>query len=889
MADTLTDRERHGNYVAMMAQAGLEPRDFDDYSLERAGYMLACAIDPERYGAQMTLDFERPKAPVGRPKPMSSPNVTAQADPKAEWRSLHQQHKEHAFVHVPLAERRLKSVTTSHDKVQRALDNALQGARYYDGAGKADMAKQYNESAQGYSRELKTKHLPAVAQAKAKLSRAQADMESIRQRKESLGAVNHRFNDLYFDHGSGQFNTTPEAQAAHRKAVIQNYRDSQISDRFQAGTLTEAECERYGLAYDLEHYVNRGFKAAPLHDSPGQQRLFDPQRAVTKTSGTWSAEEERKHPRAQGGKWGKKWGIQTEPSHDTPLFEGQDKPAEPVKPANPDTPRPQGTIKYLIAKLSKHPHPEAVDHRHLLEADPTDEVIDNAREFLSENRAEVDTSKDHLREWSVPDREGRRHNGAVVHPSSKVKGKWQVSRFDPDGFSGDSTYDSREAAVKDMRRDGYRPTEGGHLERLAATDQFRIGNDKTRIIGMLNNLHQQAGSHEALFGAYEKGGLDAAEAEYERLKKGKVEPEVSLEPAVALRSETPKADYKHPAGVDASGDQPADHPLVGQQVSFSNAVGHAGAGKVLGHGTGKNGLKYLDIEDPDGTVSRQHPESVVPVQDYIDERRKAGKSVDPRRVPGMPMDTGSYLEQAEASAPHVSPEVITFNLINATDARHQGILPAEYARMAEKAYYEKFPHKRMTGGREAARKKFLAANPEGPKQFHDIPKTDHAEEPAKRQSWQMTQAEFSPFDDKQDRSLAEEERTLTRAQQAEEKRMGKRSKDARVPPAITSDLSGQSESKLDKIDTRLAEIRKQRGVLSQSQRSAEEKHPAAVEHAHKTGEKVPDEVLADYPHLQPERHSLALVPRQLILDQYAAGLIGDLDLEKYAMEVSAQI
>lgn len=48
-----------------------------------------------------------------------------------------------------------------------------------------------------------------------------------------------------------------------------------------------------------------------------------------------------------------------------------------------------------------------------------------------------------------------KHLGAIVHPSSKQPGRWQVSWWDKFGFSGDTTRDSKEMAIQSALDDGY--------------------------------------------------------------------------------------------------------------------------------------------------------------------------------------------------------------------------------------------------------------------------------------------------------------------------------------------------------------------------------------------------------------------------------------------------
>jgi hypothetical protein len=105
-------------------------------------------------------------------------------------------------------------------------------------------------------------------------------------------------------------------------------------------------------------------------------------------------------------------------------------------------------------------------------------------------------------------------HGAVIHPSSKNPGQWQVTRFDHDGFSGDTQYKEREAALRELKRDGY-DQPGDQLSNLSATERFATGNEKTHLIGMMN----QGADHKTIMDAYNEGGLDAAKAAFSKAKE----------------------------------------------------------------------------------------------------------------------------------------------------------------------------------------------------------------------------------------------------------------------------------------------------------------------------------------------------------------------------------
>ncbi len=96
--------------------------------------------------------------------------------------------------------------------------------------------------------------------------------------------------------------------------------------------------------------------------------------------------------------------------------------------------------------------------------------------------------------------------GAVLHPCAKGY-RWQVTRFDADGFSGDSLYNDARRALRDLRADGYIKA-SGVLEPLAMTERFAKGNELTQLVGMIN----AGADHSAVMAAYAAGGLVAARA-----------------------------------------------------------------------------------------------------------------------------------------------------------------------------------------------------------------------------------------------------------------------------------------------------------------------------------------------------------------------------------------
>lgn len=102
--------------------------------------------------------------------------------------------------------------------------------------------------------------------------------------------------------------------------------------------------------------------------------------------------------------------------------------------------------------------------------------------------------------------------GAIVHPSTKKPGKWQVTRWDNRGFSGDTTLETKEKAIDLAISDGYRtPDTDGVFKKTSRSDEF------------LNGVAE----------------LEKARAEWERASK-KMEAEKSDEVEIETKSEDEK-------------------------------------------------------------------------------------------------------------------------------------------------------------------------------------------------------------------------------------------------------------------------------------------------------------------------------------------------------------
>lgn len=72
--------------------------------------------------------------------------------------------------------------------------------------------------------------------------------------------------------------------------------------------------------------------------------------------------------------------------------------------------------------------------------------------------------------------------GAVIHPSSKRSGEWQVSFWDERGFSGDTTRKTKLDAIKVAIDDGYLVIDTEKkFQEISTSEKFING-----IIGFLN-------------------------------------------------------------------------------------------------------------------------------------------------------------------------------------------------------------------------------------------------------------------------------------------------------------------------------------------------------------------------------------------------------------------
>jgi len=69
-------------------------------------------------------------------------------------------------------------------------------------------------------------------------------------------------------------------------------------------------------------------------------------------------------------------------------------------------------------------------------------------------------------------------HGAIVFPSSKKKGYWQLSYFDKDGFSGDTQYKTENEAIGEAIEEGYKSFKPGLLDKVSAKPEFIEGIEK---------------------------------------------------------------------------------------------------------------------------------------------------------------------------------------------------------------------------------------------------------------------------------------------------------------------------------------------------------------------------------------------------------------------------
>jgi hypothetical protein len=66
--------------------------------------------------------------------------------------------------------------------------------------------------------------------------------------------------------------------------------------------------------------------------------------------------------------------------------------------------------------------------------------------------------------------------GAIIHPSTKKLGEWQVSWWDTRGFSGDATRKTKDEAVKVAVEEGYYFVDmDGVFKKISSSPEFLDG------------------------------------------------------------------------------------------------------------------------------------------------------------------------------------------------------------------------------------------------------------------------------------------------------------------------------------------------------------------------------------------------------------------------------
>jgi hypothetical protein len=102
-----------------------------------------------------------------------------------------------------------------------------------------------------------------------------------------------------------------------------------------------------------------------------------------------------------------------------------------------------------------------------------------------------------------PGNESRPWVGAIIHPSSRTLGRWQISIFDLDGFAYDYSEKTYQDAIYQALTEGFRTVEMDLLDNIGETARFMAGviwsqlpDDKkwtTRISDIRERLELQGG------------------------------------------------------------------------------------------------------------------------------------------------------------------------------------------------------------------------------------------------------------------------------------------------------------------------------------------------------------------------------------------------------------
>lgn len=99
--------------------------------------------------------------------------------------------------------------------------------------------------------------------------------------------------------------------------------------------------------------------------------------------------------------------------------------------------------------------------------------------------------------------------GAQITPEPDGSGRWRITYFDKNGFSGDAPRGSKEAAINDALDNGYRDTNRNLLREYTKLDSFDKGNESTDKIRKINE--ELAAKSEQNKDAFDQGfdaGLD---------------------------------------------------------------------------------------------------------------------------------------------------------------------------------------------------------------------------------------------------------------------------------------------------------------------------------------------------------------------------------------------
>jgi hypothetical protein len=289
--------------------------------------------------------------------------------------------------------------------------------------------------------------------------------------------------------------------ADFRRNYIRGMDDAEFSEAWAGWTKAKNPFRDHMLELLRDELAERGSRLSdpesplpPAATPPSQQPTTTPDAAGVATAGQESATDEDS---AFGG------------ALDAWM---SDKEAEKPAEAAPN-------VDQLLTDLEQSSGKGWQDVHTDLAYDPTPKNIKRAQDHLAAHPARPVPRADQA-EFVIPgSAESGRHRGATISPSAKQPGKFQVTEFDDDGFSGDRTYNTREEALKDLRREGFDLTDEGHLDKMQVS---------AYLIGMLNELgavRDEQGefidTHTAIVGAYKQGGKDglkAANEEFKRLK-----------------------------------------------------------------------------------------------------------------------------------------------------------------------------------------------------------------------------------------------------------------------------------------------------------------------------------------------------------------------------------